>query len=121
MDFKLNLNSSDILNHEFQKAIKGYDALEVDEYLDTIIEDYLNIEQYSLNCVNQLKTATLLLNQEKEKNRQLEIENAKMSSRLEKIGPSESVSSDNLKLIKKINAYEAKLYSLGIDPSKIVK
>lgn len=41
---KLKLTSNDILNKEFDKNVKGYDALEVDKFLDQVLEDYRVID-----------------------------------------------------------------------------
>lgn len=35
-----NLTAKDILQKEFNKAMRGYNTAEVDEYLDNIIRDY---------------------------------------------------------------------------------
>ncbi|EKB56507.1 cell division regulator GpsB [Facklamia hominis] len=35
-----NLTAKDILQKEFSRSMRGYNAAEVDEYLDSIIRDY---------------------------------------------------------------------------------
>ena len=44
MGLKLFLSSEQILNHRFAAVPKGYDPLDVDEYLDRIIADYRTVE-----------------------------------------------------------------------------
>ena len=44
MGIKLFLSSEQILNHCFAAVPKGYDPLDVDEYLDRIIADYRTVE-----------------------------------------------------------------------------
>lgn len=119
VDFKLNLNSKSIFDKLFQKEVRGYNALEVDNFLDYIIEDYQTFDKYVSEKNNEIQNMQQLLEEEKEKNHRLYIDNVKMNQRLSSIGPSNDVSSDNLDLIKKINLYESYLFSIGVDPSKI--
>ncbi|UUV99776.1 cell division regulator GpsB [Vagococcus luciliae] len=42
---KLNLSAKDILQKEFKSKVRGYDPVEVDEFLDTIIKDYETYNQ----------------------------------------------------------------------------
>ena len=42
---KLNLSAKDILQKEFKTKVRGYDPVEVDEFLDTIIKDYETYNQ----------------------------------------------------------------------------
>ncbi len=44
MAIKLVLSSKEILNKTFKVAPKGYNAFEVDEFLDKILRDYKTIE-----------------------------------------------------------------------------
>ena len=43
----MNYNSKTLLDVKFSKNVKGYDALEVDETLDQVIEDYHFYEKQS--------------------------------------------------------------------------
>ncbi|KJS84708.1 MAG: hypothetical protein JM58_10320 [Peptococcaceae bacterium BICA1-8] len=47
------LTPLDIHNKEFKKALRGYDADEVDEFLDEIIKDYENLYKENLNLKDQ--------------------------------------------------------------------
>jgi cell division initiation protein len=48
------LTPLDIHNKEFKKAIRGYDADEVDEFLDEIIKDYEHLYKDNLNLKDQI-------------------------------------------------------------------
>ena len=52
MDLKLKLNSQKIVDKEFRGKKPGYDPLEVDEFLDVVITDYVQMEKY-INEVNK--------------------------------------------------------------------
>ena len=45
MDNKLQLSPTKILNKEFKVDFKGYNATEVDYFLDTVVEDYETFAQ----------------------------------------------------------------------------
>ena len=114
---KLLLTSKDILNKEFTKNVKGYDPLEVDTFLDNVLKDYKVIDNVIVNLndkVSELKKQNQELINEIESMKSQNFKKAKQTfvvndySRL-----------DNLELLKKISAYENKLYELGVDPSKI--
>jgi len=47
------LTPLDIHNKEFKKALRGYDADEVDEFLDEVIKDYENLYKENLNLKDQ--------------------------------------------------------------------
>ena len=53
-ELKLKLSASEINSKEFQAKNGGYDALQVDRYLDLIVNDYIAFEQYenSTNLLN---------------------------------------------------------------------
>lgn len=48
------LTPLDIHNKEFKRAIRGYDADEVDEFLDEIIKDYEHLYKDNLNLKDQI-------------------------------------------------------------------
>lgn len=49
------LTPLDIHNKEFKKTLRGYDADEVDEFLDEIIKDYENLYKDNLNLKDQIE------------------------------------------------------------------
>lgn len=114
---KLLLTSRDILNKEFTKNVKGYDPLEVDTFLDNVLKDYKVIDNVIVNLndkVNELKKENQELTSELEL---LKSQNVRKSKQTFVVNDYSRL--DNLELLKKISAYENKLYELGVDPSKI--
>lgn len=131
MEDNLKLNEKDILNKKFKKDIKGYDASEVDTFLDIVIKDYVTIkhiianheaEVASLN--NEIKrlqggdaknnTAAL-----KERIRALEVENASYKNRLKGLNSDDNVGKENYVYIKRLRELENFLYQLGYDPKTL--
>jgi DivIVA domain-containing protein len=119
MDKKLNLTSDKIYAQKFTPNVKGYDPLEVDEFLDLVIADYTLIEAAKKE---EEKKANA---QKKEVDRlyaRCTTLEALLQSEKDKVSEYEKLSQQtgqNLDLIKRISAYEKKLWSLGIDPNKI--
>jgi len=114
---KLLLTSKDILNKEFTKNVKGYDAFEVDNFLDLVLKDYKVIDNVVENLDGQIVNL-------KKTNKDLENElEALKTSTVKKAKQTFVVNDysrlDNLELLKKISLYENKLYELNVDPSKI--
>lgn len=131
MEDNLKLNEKDILNKKFKKDIKGYDASEVDAFLDIVIKDYVTIkhiianheaEVASLN--NEIKrlqggdaknnTAAL-----KERIRALEVENASYKNKLKGLNSDDNVGKENYVYIKRLRELENFLYQLGYDPKTL--
>lgn len=55
---QIRLTIQDIVNKEFKKSMRGYNEEEVDQFLDTVIEDYENYEKQIealTNEINRLK------------------------------------------------------------------
>ena len=119
MAVKLILSSKEILEHIFPGAPRGYDPLKVDEFLDIVLKDYHEIENNYLmkkEEIDALNAKVEALNKEKQK---LEIELGKYKERFSNIKASDTVTSDNIDLIKKINKYETFIYKLGYNPHTI--
>lgn len=119
MNLKLKLNADIILDHEFTANKAGYDALEVDSFLDEIVTDYLAISQYSSKVekeIADLKSHNALM---KEKLEKLESENAILNEKFKSVENNDSASLANLDLLKRISLLEQALYKLGKDPSEI--
>lgn len=108
-NYKVNFSSSDILDKEFIIKPKGYDAEQVDDFLDQIIEDYKQFE----NLDNQLKTAMKTNSLLRKQLSDLELENEILNK---KLGEHKSVASGanlgNIELLKKISDLEQKVYEL---------
>ncbi|MDY2727534.1 MAG: DivIVA domain-containing protein [Candidatus Onthovivens sp.] len=114
---KLQLTSKEILNKEFAISNKGYDANEVDAFLDKILNDYRMID----SVVKALESQNEHLRKENDKLRiKLEQRETTRKDNTQVITISSTVNQlDNLDLLKTISKYEKKLYQMGVDPSKI--
>ena len=120
MAIKLFLNSQTIINHVFPVVGRNaYDATEVDKFLDSIIQDYKLVEANSLvikNDYESLKNKSQTLEQEK---RKLEVELEKYKAKFANIKSSDNVNSDNIELVRRINALEKYLWAHGFNPDTI--
>lgn len=133
METRNRLSAKDILNHRFKKDVKGYDAYEVDVFLDEIIKDYQEFEalleegkdgaskkdEQLLALQDEIRALREGLSKMAEAKRELEIKNASMENRLGAIKPGDTPTSENLSLLRKCRAYEEFLYSHGYDPKDI--
>lgn len=123
---KFNLTKEDVLNKQFVPSYKGYDPNDVDNFLDLVLKDYSIIEdnfKKSDETILTLKKENEELKQSlKELKRNQEFTNLKLNqngkNNLKDLDYKPS-SLDNLELLKKCAMYEKKLYSLGVDPSKL--
>lgn len=81
-DLNINLSPKEILNKEFKFDAKGYRPQEVDQYLDTIIQDYNEFIRY--------------IKRMERDNQDLSEENAHLKNELRKLRMEvESISEDN--------------------------
>lgn len=105
-EVEINLTPKDILNKEFKFDAKGYRPKEVDEYLDTIIDDYNEF----IRLVKRLEKDNREL---REENGQLEAENRKLKIELEaqeESGGSSKYSSNNVDLLRRLSNLEKVVY-----------
>lgn len=115
------LTKERILQKKFKADVKGYDALEVDQFLDMVCEDYASIEHFIAHefpQIDQLQQHIQLL---KDRVHQLELDNAELKEKtavLDK-NTSNEINHENYKLYRRIGLLEKELYKLGIDPNKI--
>ena len=119
MDLKLKHSTDEILEHEFKSNTAGYDALEVDMYMDEIVQDYYAIQQYSEKAEARLKELEKENHSLKEQKDKFEAENAVLSEKIKMLSANESGSLANIDLLKRISVLEQALYKLGKDPTKI--
>ncbi|MFA5421698.1 MAG: DivIVA domain-containing protein [Bacilli bacterium] len=119
MDHKVALTSKAVLSKVFLKDVKGYDALEVDTFLDQVVNDYRLFEKALLERDAYIAELETLVKKHKDNSSLLEIENAKAQKRLGNIKDEGKVSLQNLEYLQKIAIYEKELYRLGVDPSKL--
>ncbi len=96
---KLNLNSTTVLNKEFGIELSGYNANEVDEFLDKILEDYTSYEQLIRNYETTIDEKVKLINDKDEMIEKLRFEILNLKNQLEKTGKA-----TNLGLQEKMDA-----------------
>lgn len=127
MSAKVELSAKAIYEKKFGKGIKGYDAVEVDAFLDIVIKDYIAYNHLLAERNKRIEELTQALEKEKNavnaqelarlkaQNRELQIENASYKSRLQGIQPGTAATSENIDLIKRINFLETFLHNEGYD------
>ncbi len=119
MAIKLTLSSEEILNKKFPASPRGYNPLEVDQYLDLVLRDYRLIEQNCLVEKKEIEKLNEAIKELEKKNNALEIENVKYQKRFEDIKDNKNITIDNMDLYKRIAALEKALYKIGINPQTI--
>ena len=106
--YGLNVNNSpkDILNKDFKYDTKGYRPQEVDEYLDSIIQDYTEFIRFIKNAEKE--------NQDlKEENNKLHNEIRKLKMELETAVEETGAgkfNSSNLDILKRLSNLEKVVY-----------
>ena len=116
---KLNFTSKSLLDVKFTKDVRGYNALEVDQTLDLVIDDLSFYEEYRKETSEYIRDLEKRIHTLNTKIGELEIELAKRDNRLSGIENNSDAKVENITLIKKIAALEKEVYRLGGDPSKI--
>lgn len=121
-ELKLKLSASEINSKEFQAKNGGYDALQVDRYLDLIVNDYIAFEQYEnltkklyANYDELVKTCEIY----KTKLSESEYQRTLLQEKVEVLKQNEGNATSNIELLQRISTLEQALYNLGKDPSKI--
>lgn len=119
MKIQTKLSPTKIVDKEFTPKKHGYDALEVDKFLDEIVDDWMAIEQYVSKLEKEyeevLKTEKLY----KTRLDNAEVQNEIMREKLGDISNNKEASLSNIDLLKRISNLEQALYKLGVDPSTI--
>lgn len=121
-ELKLKLSASEINSKEFQAKNGGYDSLQVDRYLDLIVNDYIAFEQYEnstkklyTNYDELVKTCEIY----KTKLSESEYQRTLLQEKVEVLKQNEGNATSNIELLQRISTLEQALYNLGKDPSKI--
>lgn len=121
-ELQLKLSAKEINAKKFQGKDGGYDALQVDKYLDLVVNDYIAFEQFAssmkkiINSFNELKSNSI---EYQEKLSELEQQNNLLKEELNVIKQNEGAVQSNIELLQRISLLEQALYNLGKDPSKI--
>lgn len=121
-ELNLKLSAQEINSKEFDGKNGGYDALQVDKYLDLVVNDYIAFEQFA-STAKKLSSAYAELQKVcesyKEKLSESEYQKAVIQEKLEVLKQTQGSGSSNLELLQRISVLEQALYNLGRDPSKI--
>ncbi|MCI2069401.1 MAG: DivIVA domain-containing protein [Bacilli bacterium] len=119
MPIALKLDSNKILHKQFEGTKPGYNCLQVDSFLDTVISDYETMEKYAAESerkIEELKSLNDMLNKRLTKE---EADLAVMSEKLKNISDNDNASLSNLDLLKRISALEQALFKQGVDPNTV--
>lgn len=116
MPLKLLLDSNRIFHKTFHGSNPGYDALQVDAFLDIVIKDYNSFNDYVIAQQEETDKASKKIDALNEKISKLETENASLKNKLSSINANDDVSLSNIDFIKKINNLEKALKQFGVNP-----
>lgn len=116
---KINYTTQSLLDLQFSKNVKGYDAYQVDVALDKVLDDYRFYEKFYNEAKEYIAKLESDIKKYRDEIREKDIELSKVTKRIEGIKDNQNVSTENMDLLQKIDAYERVLYSKGIDPTKI--
>ena len=101
---KLNLNPEEILNKEFNVDFKGYTPKEVDQFLDSVLDDYQTMEenvQELLDLVNNLQDQV----------KDLTKKNVELEGRKKAFDLSNTTSYSSVDILKRISRLEEQVYN----------
>ncbi len=121
-ELNLKLSAKEVNSKEFQSKNGGYDALQVDKYLDLVVNDYIAFEQFESGAkkmaaaYEELKKTCELY---KSKLSESEYQKALVEEELKILKQNEGAAASNIELLQRISLLEQALYNLGKDPSKI--
>ena len=101
---RLNLTPEEILNKEFKVDFKGYDASEVDGFLDSVLEDYQIMED---NIQELLDLISTLQEQVKE----LNAKNVELEGRKKAFDLSNTTQYSSVDILKRISRLEEEVYN----------
>lgn len=101
---KLNLTPEEILNKEFETDFKGYNADQVDLFLDEVLEDYQKMEDNVQQLLDAVATLQEQIKELKAKN--IELEGRKMAFDL-----SNTTSYSSVDVLKRISRLEEIVYN----------
>ena len=115
MPIDLKLDSNKVFHKVFEGTKPGYNATQVDTFLD----DYEAVEAYvqkTDELIDNLNKTNKML---KDRLTTTEANLAVLEEKMKNISDNESVSMANLDLLKRISTLEQALFKAGINPSNI--
>lgn len=101
---KLKLSPEEILNKEFNVDFKGYTPKEVDQFLDSVLDDYQTMEenvQELLDLVNNLQDQV----------KDLTKKNVELEGRKKAFDLSNTTSYSSVDILKRISRLEEQVYN----------
>ena len=103
------------MKKKFKAKSGGYDALEVDEFLDLLRQEYTALllkEQHLAKYMEKTEVLTA-------RNVDLEAINLQLKRKVEEAERLLTKGGTSIENLRKIDKYERHLWHLGIDPSKL--
>ena len=115
----LKLDSNKILHKQFEGTKPGYNSLQVDTFLDTVIQDYEVMENYIDQAERKIQDLERQATIANEQLSRIEAQNAVLDEKLKNISENDNASLSNLDLLKRISALDQALFKAGINPNQI--
>lgn len=103
MEKRINLNVQEILEKEFHVDIKGYNANEVDAFLDMVIADYQSYDELNTHALENLKKY-------EEENRKLRLRIRELEAQLSNKEAIAHTPVDNLDVLKRLSRLEKAVF-----------
>lgn len=119
MDLKPKLTSHQILAKKFTPDVKGYQPEEVDRFLDEIIDDYHMLETFIKTEYQTLEAYQEQYIATKQKLQEMEVMIALLQDKVRAYETRQGLPSENLEVLRRVNALEKALWQKGVDPTKI--
>lgn len=133
MEDTLKFTAETILAKKFPKDIKGYDAYEVDAFLDEIIKDYQTIEDYVAKNDTYVSSLQERIRELEERNDKLVKDNVKLSAvnkdqemklatlnnRFAGVKETDKPMVENLHIIKRMNLLEQFFHDKGFSKADL--
>lgn len=116
---KLLLDSNKIFHRDFAGTKPGYDALQVDAFLDVIIKDYDSFAKYQEEVEQEEKDLNSKVSMLTEELSKAEAENAQLKSKLQDIDGNQDAAFSNINYLQRIAKLEKALSKAGINPNTI--
>jgi len=116
---QLKLDSNKILHKQFEGSKPGYNCLQVDAFLDSVISDYEMFDLYVKNSEEKMEKLNSLNEMLVKRLNKAEADLALANEKVKIIADNDNASINNLDLLKRISALETALFKLGVDPKTI--
>ena len=119
MPINLKLDSNKVYHKRFEGTKPGYDALQVDTFLDIVIKDYEAVESYVNETDKQIEDLKAKVKMLNDSLTQSEAKAALLQAKLGEIQDNEDINLNNLELMKRIAKLEKALQQAGINPKML--